>query len=262
MSKIEETIELVKKKAEEYGASTEDEYTRSYVFRENINQDALKHGGAYFGFISPDEEESGPYHDLSVVLFPGEDLDKPWVLALTVGTLGFKNDYELANLPGLRRLYSSLIDEDGYCKTSIADIDQNLPLEFRYKVPHLRDTLDTYKKVLPVTQIIDDPTSKAGKERILAFLAAYARISEWPTNQSHRDAVSDAISKVAKTKRPNDEENIQELVNKRRFVILQGPPGTGKTLMAKKVANNIGTKIFFTQFYAQTDYSDFIWHKA
>ena len=48
------------------------------------------------------------------------------------------------------------------------------------------------------------------------------------------------------------------LVLKRRFVTLQGAPGTGKTRLAKIVAQKLDADIFFTQFHAETSYSDFI----
>ena len=43
----------------------------------------------------------------------------------------------------------------------------------------------------------------------------------------------------------------------RKYVVLQGPPGTGKTRMAKIVANELNAEVF-TQFHAETSYSDFI----
>jgi 5-methylcytosine-specific restriction protein B len=47
-------------------------------------------------------------------------------------------------------------------------------------------------------------------------------------------------------------------LNERKYIVLQGPPGTGKTRLAKNVAEKIKAKIFFTQFHAETSYSDFI----
>ena len=41
--------------------------------------------------------------------------------------------------------------------------------------------------------------------------------------------------------------------------MLQGPPGTGKTKASKDVASNLHAKTFFTQFHAETSYSDFIY---
>lgn len=51
---------------------------------------------------------------------------------------------------------------------------------------------------------------------------------------------------------------MKNLLNERKYIVLQGPPGTGKTRTAKSVAEKIGAKTFFTQFHAETSFSDFI----
>ena len=45
----------------------------------------------------------------------------------------------------------------------------------------------------------------------------------------------------------------------RHYVVLQGPPGTGKTRMAKLVVCQLNATSIFTQFHAETSYSDFIY---
>ena len=50
-----------------------------------------------------------------------------------------------------------------------------------------------------------------------------------------------------------------KLVEKRKFVILTGAPGVGKTRLSKIVGESLGAKVFFTQFHAETDYSDFVY---
>ena len=44
------------------------------------------------------------------------------------------------------------------------------------------------------------------------------------------------------------------------YIVLQGAPGTGKTRMAKilQLSNDRKSKRFFTQFHAETNYSDFV----
>jgi 5-methylcytosine-specific restriction protein B len=91
-----------------------------------------------------------------------------------VGTLGFKNDYELAALPGVRRLFSSIVSEDGFCKTSFLDIESNLPKQLKLKVPNLDKTLKSYSKLVSACEIIRDPESENGKKIIAGFVAAYA----------------------------------------------------------------------------------------
>ena len=258
---IDNTIQYIKELASDYGAKIDDDYLKSYIFRNNTKEDAFKSGGAYFGLISPEEDTTGPYHDFSLVFFPDND-NQSWIISLGVGSLGFKNDYELASLPGVRRLFSSIISQKGFCKTSFLDIETNLPLKFISEIPHLKNTLKKYSKVLPVCEIIQDPSSPEGKKIIAGYVAAYADLRKWANNAKQRIAINKAIEEISNKVEKTDDEEIAEvfnLIQKRKFVILQGAPGTGKTRLAKMMGNNLEADVFFTQFHAETNYSDFIY---
>ncbi len=257
MNKIERTIEFVKELAENFGAKNED-VLNDYIFRNNTKEDAINQGGAFFGLISPEEEPSGPYHDLSLVIFPDRE-DRPWLISLVVGSLGFKNDYELAALPGVRRLFSSIVSEDGFCKTSFLDIESSLPRQFTSKIPNIDRNLKNYSKLQLACEIIWEPESEVGRKFIAGFVAAYAQLRNFPRNVEQRKAVSKAISDISRVKNINDEEEALKLVLKRKFVVLQGAPGTGKTRLANIISNKLNAETFFTQFHAETSYSDFIY---
>lgn len=257
---IENIRQFIKEKAEQFGAKTDNEFNKPYVERNNTGQEALKDYGAYFGFIHPEEEASGPFHDFSLTIFPN-DQSKPWLVCLGIGSSGFKNDYELATYPGLRRLFSKLTNERGFCKSDFSDIETSLPKSItgNLDLQHIKNTIKTYTKVLPACQIVDNPESEEGKQIIAAFVAGYAKLRDWPSNKDHRKAVSDALEPFLKTETIDDSEEIKNLLNERKYIVLQGPPGTGKTRTAKSVADKIGAKTFFTQFHAETSYSDFIY---
>jgi hypothetical protein len=257
---IENIRQFIKEKAEQFGARTDNEFNKPYVERNNTGQEALKDNGAYFGFIHPEEEASGPFHDFSLTIFPN-DQNKPWLVCLGIGSSGFKNDYELATYPGLRRLFSKLTDERGFCKSDFSDIETSLPKSItgNLDLQHIKNTIKTYTKVLPTCQIVDDPESEEGKQIIAAFVAGYAKLRDWPSNKDHRKAVSEALEPFLKTETIDDTEEVQNLLNERKYIVLQGPPGTGKTRTAKSIADKIGAKTFFTQFHAETSYSDFIY---
>ena len=256
---IENIKQFIKEKAEQFGAKTDNEFNKPYVERNNTGQEALKDNGAYFGFIHPEEETSGPFHDFSLTIFPSEQ-NKPWLVCLGIGSTGFKNDYELATYPGLRRLFSNLINERGFCKSDFSDIETNLPktITGNLDLQHIKKTITTYTKVLPVCQIVDDPESEEGKKIIAAFVAGYAKLRDWPSNPEHRNAVSDALKPFFKNEAFDEVEEIKILLNERKYLVLQGPPGTGKTRSAKEVAEKLKAKTFFTQFHAETSFSDFI----
>lgn len=139
---IQDVITLIEEWAAEFGANNENEFSKSYILRENINSDVLKDNGAYFGFIHPDEERSGAYHDYSFVIFPTEE-HKPWVVSFCVGSSNFKRDYELASRPGLRRLFSKLVNNNGHISTDFTDINSSLPPNFSKnpKIQHLSKTI-------------------------------------------------------------------------------------------------------------------------
>ncbi|MFZ4100444.1 MAG: hypothetical protein ACOYKR_00705, partial [Sphingobacterium thalpophilum] len=157
---IENIREFIKEKATEFGAKIDNEFNKPFIERNYTSQDSLNDNGAYFGFIHPEEEVSGPFHDFSLTIFPN-DKKKPWLLCLGIGSNGFKNDFELSTYPGLRRLFSKLIDDRGFCKSDFSDIETSLPKKITGSndLQHIKNTIRTYSKVLPVCQIIDNPES-------------------------------------------------------------------------------------------------------
>ncbi len=257
---IDTIKKFIEDEAKRFGAKIDAEFNKPYVLRNNTGEEALKDNGAYFGFIHPDEEVSGPFHDFSLTIFPNNQ-DKAWLVCLGIGSNGFKNDYELATFPGLRRLFSKLVDERGFCKSDFSDIETSLPkaVTGNPDLQHIKNTIKTYSKVLPVCQIVDDPESDAGKKIISAFVAGYAELREWPTNNTHRKAISDALLPFVKQQQCDDEKEALSLLKERKYVIVQGAPGTGKTRLAKLIADKLKARIFFTQFHAETSYSDFIY---
>lgn len=256
---IENIRQFIKEKAEQFGAKKDIEFNKPYVERNNTKAEALNDNGAFFGFVHPEEESTGAFHDFSLTIFPNDD-DKPWLVCLGIGSSGFKNDYELATYPGLRRLFSKLINERGFCKSDFSDIETSLPKSITGSedLQHIKNTIKTYTKVLPACQIIDEPESEAGKKIIAAFVAGYAKLRDWPSNKDHRKAISDALEPFLKSETLDEAEEIKNLLNERKYIVLQGPPGTGKTRTAKQVAEKINAKTFFTQFHAETSFSDFI----
>ena len=250
---------FIKEQAEKFGAKTDNEFNRPYVERNNSGQEALKDNGAFFGFIHPEEEASGPFHDFSLTMFPNEQ-NKPWLVCLGIGSSGFKNDYEIATYPGLRRLFSKIINENGFCKSDFSDIETSLPKSITGNIDllHIKNTIKTYSKVLPACQIVENPESDEGKKTIAAFVAGYAKLRDWPSNKEHRKAISEALEPFLKDDSKDEVEHIKNLLNERKYIVLQGPPGTGKTRTAKEIAEKINAKTFFTQFHAETSFSDFI----
>ena len=254
---INKIRDYIKQEAGKFGAKNDDPVLKSYIERNNTKDEVLKSEGAYFGFINPEEENSGPYHDFSLVIFPTDD-DKSWVISLGVGSLGFKNDYDLASTPGVRRLLSEIITSDGFCKTNFIDIETPISKEFLKRVPHLKNTLKKYDKVLPICEVLDNPESSDNLKRISAFVAAYAKLRGWASNNSQRKSIDEAINYYKSSKKINEEDDVLNLLLKRKYIVLEGAPGTGKTRLAKKITKQITTNYFLTQFHPEVSYSDFV----
>lgn len=246
--------------AKSFGINIEKESNkRNAIHRSNIKEESFTNQSAYFGFINPDEDYSGAYSDLSFVIFPQKDGGE-CVMSIGVGSLGYKNDLELASLPGLRRSYLRLMDDDGnsFCKTSFLDIEttaNGLLGKIRTEFPALKGVIETYKTLLLANRIVNPQTDM---DIIKAWLAKYAEYRGWASNNTQRKAIKDALKACERKEKKDDFKNIEALLKNRKYIVLQGAPGTGKTYSALKIANNF-KKTFFTQFHAETTYSDFVY---
>ncbi|MDD3110113.1 MAG: AAA family ATPase [Eubacteriales bacterium] len=226
--------------------------------RSNTKEETLSNGGAYFGYVQPEEGSSGQYHDFSLVVFP--DLNgESWLVSLCVGSLGFRNDYDLASRPGIRRRFQRLITKNGFVKADFLDIENELPKDFYEKAPHIERAIEKYRKVISACELID-PHSDIGKTKVKGFLALYADVRNWGKHKYLEKEINKCIKQAETPQQPNqDKKNVSALLDERKYLVLQGPPGTGKTRLAKLIANEMQAKVFFTQFHAETSNADFVW---
>ena len=263
----EELFEVVCAKAKDFGLVAKNdgktivEPKGNAIIRSNLIDVSFNDGSAYFGFLSAEEETAGPYSDFSFVIFPdSKDNVQACVVCLGVGSSGFKNDYQLASHPGLRRTFLKLKTEDNatFFKTSFDDIEStstDLLNEVRANFPNLKTVIDSYKTVLPASRIVD--LNAAGAlDVIFTWLATYAKMRAWGT-AAQKKVIDTYLSKIPLPTLPDEEKEIKEILKKRKFVVLQGAPGTGKTFNALKISKEYD-KTFFEQFHAETNYSDFV----
>jgi hypothetical protein len=152
-----------------------------------------------------------------------------------------------------------LIKSGDFCKSDFSDIESGLPktLINSESLQHVKNTIKKYEKFSQVLSIVNPSNEEEVKKTISAFVAGYAKLREWPTNKGHRDAVSRALEPLFKSTAVDELAEIGNLLKERKYIVLQGPPGTGKTRTAKKIAEKM-KKTFFTQFHAETTYSDFV----
>lgn len=256
----EELKEKVNEEAKKFGLKEGKGNTSNAVVRSNITAESLDKGGAYFGYIRPEEDLTGPYHDVSFVVFPQKS--GSCVIAIAVGSSGFQRDYDLVSIPWLRRLYRKLMSPDrrSFLKNDFSNIESAIPelletIENENNLRDLKATIKRYDKFILAARIVDpDEDFRV----ISAWLAQYAKLRGWGTNQTQRAEQEKAIEYLLKKQQPVDiEGDINGLLKRKRFVVVQGAPGVGKTYNALKIAQNY-TESYLIQFHAETSYADFV----
>lgn len=229
--------------------------------RNNISRNSFGEGKAYFGYVRPEEAPTGAYYDLSFVVFPQEEGGK-CIVSIGVGSLGYQRDYDLVATAGIRRMFTRLASNDGnsFIKNNFLDIESPLK-DLEEKVTtdddlkSLQDVIKVYSKVLLASRIID-PECDDDFKILAAWLAQYAKLRSWGTKKQIEK--QDAALDSCKNKQiVNVQEDILKLLKNRKYVVLQGAPGTGKTFNALEISKKYD-EVFFTQFHAETTYSDFV----
>ena len=245
----------VKKVAVEFGLKD-----GNAIVRSNITSESFKKGGAYFGYIRPEEASSGVYYDVSFVIFPQEE-GRSCIVAIVVGSAGFQRDYDLVSTPSLRRLYKRLTTADGsyFFKNDFTNIESVIPelrKALKGDLADLEEAVKLYGKCILAASVID-LTSECGFPIISAWLAQYAQLRGWG-DATQRENQKQAINRLIGTQSPVDiERDIRDLLRFKRFVVLQGAPGTGKTYNALKVSQDY-QETHLIQFHAETSYTDFV----
>lgn len=228
-------------------------------------------GNKFFGCIDFKEADSGEYSDLSLIVFPSneEKIKDRWLVTLAVGTGGYDSDLEAVSIPGTRRNFCKYLESSElvFIKHDYTDLESKEGVSKLWKnIPTLKKTCDIYSKLILAAQLIDPNNPESSRDVIDIFLALYAKIREWDTNDNRRKKIREVLSKAITKKNDetgniskNEKETLNKLLKTRKYVVLQGAPGTGKTRLAKLVTEENGGDVFFTQFHAETSYSDFIY---
>ena len=270
---VRDLFDDVVTKAKEFGLIAKNEGRNvvdpkgNAVIRNNLLDQSFSDGSAYFGFINSEEETAGPYSDLSFVIFPDASDAKTCVVSLVVGSSGFRSDYQLASLPGLKRSFLRLKSDDNlsFFKTSFEDIEStatDLVTKVRADYPSLRNVIESYKTVILASRIVSLESNAL--DIIYSWLATYANVRGWGT-AAQRNNIKKCLDSIPMPVLPDEKKEIKDLLDRRRYVVLQGAPGTGKTYTALKIAEmeeggeKIFRKTFFEQFHAETTYSDFVY---
>ena len=245
-----------------------------------------KNDNPYFALINKNEETSGRYSGLSFVIFPNtvDGAVTHCVMSIGIGSATLGNDTALACSPGFRRSFMKLVADDTTKYPSEYFFAENWG-DMESRTPGLKEAVESTKQTTLISSVsgYDDNDSnnrvgllpaaclltfdedfKCDKEipMIDAWLAQYAKWRLWDSTQNARNAIDEAINKVRRTDKSNQDlrNEVENLLQQRRYVVLQGAPGCGKTRMALEIAQQFDPEyVTFTQFHAETTYADFVY---
>ena len=288
MSKKEKFINEMEKILKDLGAQTRGKKSNKlYVLRKAVHEDLTVDGESkqnFIGFIRAGQAESGPYAGLSLKVNPGIN---HYRISLDIGSLGFGDDYQLAATPGVKRKFMRLQkDLMNYAKEKSSGNDAaNFPLKCFCAVDftddsekqHLKsleaeyvdDKIDSHTQDLFVVMVekpnFDVMENKQEWEKEIfwrvfkAVAAVYAEVRNWPNTRAQKKTATDYLEAICLKKDNTIDEitEVKNLLEKRKYVVLQGAPGTGKTRLTGKLRSDFSDYVF-TQFHAETSYSDFI----
>ncbi len=252
---LQEAIKRIQDQAINFGMRLKDDGRRKQnaVWRNNT-QEISSNSHAYFGIIREGEATSQSYSDLSLAFFPNYEDETKLLMALVVGSEGFRNDYEIAIQPGLRRSFLKLLPDNNhitFCKRLFTDTT-NLA---DFKTDGY--SLDRYLQFLLIGVEVDI-NKGSDWDVINGWIARYAQIRGWDNTQAYKRLITKAINKARVPEEDNRLSELEKILFKRKYVVIEGAPGVGKTHSASQVAKKFD-KVFFTQFHAGTTYGDFVY---
>lgn len=264
-------VDVIKEYAQNVGFIPE----KNGIWRKDINRPANEFESvAYFGFIREGQEPSGPYSDFSLCFMPEKTNDNTnsisaCAIVLVVGTQQFMYDGILAQSPFTRRRFLRLNSNSCvYYKSDFSNITDPLPeltTKLKEEHPHIRQFDDRFGPLVVAFEVVDiknDFTVDDLPYEFKKWICAYAEFRGWPTNDSQRKevvSVLDKLESINSNKLLTDDE-LLNILKKDKYIILQGAPGTGKTYTALNIAGNVFfNEVKFTQFHAETSYSDFVY---
>ena len=248
-------------------------HEKNGIWRNTISRSADEfEKEAFCGFIREGQDLSGHYSDFSLCFMPektNNDTTNISACAITiiVGTEQFTHDGSLAQSPFTRRRFLRLNSNSRvYYKSDFSNISDPLPeltTKLKKEHPRIRQFDERYGPLVVAFEVVDiknDFTVDDLPYEFKKWICAYAEFRGWPTNAAQRKEIVDVLDKLESinSKKSLSDDEIYNILLKDKYIILQGAPGTGKTFTALNIAEKFET-VKFTQFHAETSYSDFIY---
>jgi 5-methylcytosine-specific restriction protein B len=219
----------------------------------------------FSAIIHESNPDSGGYGGMSFVIFPVSDV--PPMIAMVVGTQGLSPDEHIIGKPGHSRKVNAICKwlnsesksdkQIAWAKREAVRTDILVPDNVRKEYPEYKEIFDRYGDVIYGFCVAKDDIIE---NAIKVFLDFHFQERGHSTLSAFEDDVNRIQSSYFNYLMPTTEkEDLKQLLQDRKFVILQGPPGTGKTRLANKLLkedyDNRGNTI---QFHPNTTYETFI----
>lgn len=210
------------------------------------------------------------------------------IVSIGIGSSSLGDDLDLASKPGFRRSFMNLVNKeegeevDYFFVENWAAMDSRCPgLKAKIDEIETKDgktdnngplhlSLEKYDKLklLPAACVIKLPdTTENGIPALDAWLAKYAQWRGWMGKSNLSKGLPELFAKKRLPAKNEEviEKEIEDILQSNKYIVLQGAPGCGKTWSAnnlslkKNESKPIYKKVFFTQFHAETTYSDFVY---
>ena len=224
-------------------------------------------GVPFASLIHPSNPDSGAYGGMSFVLFPVSDA--PSMLAMVIGTQGLSPDEEVLARPGHSRKVSAICswlnkkygqgNLVAWAKQDPVRIDLDVPGNIKRLFPEYNSVFDRYGKVI-YGFFVPNGNFAATSDALKAFLdLMFEERGIYPLKSAAEESAQIRSEYFARLMPDVTEEEVCELLQERRFVVLQGPPGTGKTRMALQLLQRAYQGNGFSiQFHPNTTYENFV----
>jgi len=253
---------------EELFGSSDGRYAKRASNEVSIRANKFNKGSSgvpFSAIIHESNPESGGYGGMSFVIFPVKDF--PPMISMVVGTQGLSPDEHVIGKPGHSRKVNAFCKwlnsasksgtQVAWAKREAVRTDISVPNNVRNEYPEYKEIFDRYGDVIyGFCAAKDDILENALK----VFLDFHFQERGHSTLSAFEDEAKKIQTSYFNHLMPTTEkDDLKQLLETRKFVILQGPPGTGKTRLANKLLkedyDNRGSAI---QFHPNTTYETFI----
>jgi 5-methylcytosine-specific restriction protein B len=215
--------------------------------------------------IEPSNPTSGPYGGMSIGIFPVHGV--PSMIALGTGTTGLHPDETILARPGHARKAKAICEAINRREKRFAAWAKHDPTRNDLAIPeNVASSFDEYNAPLKrygkdVHAIYKPTDSREATEFALkAFLDLYFDERGHSPLSGYKEEADRIQREYFQHLMPRiSADDVRELLDERRFVVLEGPPGTGKTRMALELLQTkYDRRGFSIQFHPNTTYENFV----